>query len=177
MKLLAALLAFVTVPIQPSKMSPRDLLVSARPLTNAEIAVVLAASQRAIAGKTFRLVHGIGQGPEILMGRNGMPRRVRWSFAIIGGKIGGARTGCGDSSQPVTTPLQKFTTITDYPGRSAHDCNPAIGEGDLVVEYRSDSSGRFWTITPRLRDARDFGGVGIAPVFDMLQDIGIITSG
>ena len=179
MKIFLPTLLFATILSQPSQISPRDLLRTSRPLTTAEIAVVLGASQRALAGKTFRLApfRG-GQGPDVLMGRNGAPRRVRWSFSIIAGTVGGTVSGSHES-QPLAGTIwrEEFTIVTDYTGRSAHECNAAIGNGELVVEYRSDASGRLWTATPRLRDNRDFGGIGISTIFEMLQGVGPIASG
>lgn len=179
MKIFAPTLVAVTLFMQPSRVAPRDLLRSSRALTNAEIAVVLGASQRAIAGKTFRLasIRG-GQGPDILMGRNGSPRRVRWAGSIIGGTVGGVVSGSGESSRSATTTWQRVTiSITDYTGRTARDCTSAVEAGELVVEYEFDNANPVWKAKTRWRHRRDFGPIGIAPVFEMLQGVGIITSG
>lgn len=178
MKILAAILAFMTFPVQSPKMSPRDLLGSARPLTNADIAIVLAASQRAIAGKTFRLASGIGQGPEILMGTAGKPRRVRVAGAIIGGTVGGLVPGSGETRPPSPTTLRRdFIIITDYTGQRARQCNGSAEDGELVVEYKLMPPSTAWTITGRRRDGRDFGGIGIMPLFGMLQGSVVLGSG
>jgi hypothetical protein len=112
------------------------------------------------------------------MGRNGRPRRVHWAGGIIGGTVGGLSSGSSESSRLVTVPWRIDTiSITDYTGRRARGCNSATGEGELVVEYRFDSSNPVWTTKARWRHPRDFGGVGIVPIFEMLQGLGIITSG
>lgn len=178
MKLLARTLIVVALLTQPAKMSPRDLLDSSRPLTSIEIAAVLVASQRAIEGKTFRLLFdGRGQGPEILMGRNGMPRRIRSAGSITGGVVGGVAPGSTEPDRVATTWRLDYITITDYTGRPAHHCNGSADEGDLVVEYRLESSSVSWKVTARRRDVRDFGGLGLAQLFEMLRGAGSISSG
>ena len=178
MKILAAISVSVTILIQPSKMSPRDLLIASRPLTRAEIASVLAASQRAIAGKTFRLASNGPGGPEILMGTAGRPRRIRVAGAIIGGTVGGVVRGSGETRPPTTTTWRHdFIIITDYTGRRARECTGSAEERDLVVEYKLEPPGTRWTTSARRRDARDFGGSGIMPIFGMLQGAVVLGSG
>lgn len=113
------------------------------------------------------------------MDRDGKPRRVRWSFAEIGGVVGGVVAGSGESSRPATTTTSRknVVIISDYTGRSARNCRTSIDDGELVIEYRFDSSNPVWTATTRRRAPRDFGGPAIAPIFDMLQGVGVITSG
>jgi len=177
MKLAAAIVVTLTLLTQPSKVTPRDLLSDPRPLSNTEIAGVLAASQRAMAGKTFRLSYnGRGQGTEILMGRNGIPRRIRSAGSILGGVVGGVAPGSTEPSRTMTTWRLDYITITDYTGRPARHCNGSADQGDLVVDYRLESSSVSWKVTPRRRDARDFGGPGLAPLFELLQGAGSITS-
>ena len=178
MKLLAGTLIVVALLTQPAKMSPRDLLDSSRPLASTEIAAVLVASQRAIEGKTFRLLfNGRGQGPEVLMGRNGMPRRIRSAGSITGGVVGGVAPGSAEPDGAATTWSLDYITIIDYTDRPARHCNGLVDEGDLVVEYRLESSSVSWKATARRRDARDFGGLGLAPLFEMLRGAGSISSG
>ncbi len=179
MQILLPVLLVAMLLSQPSQISPRDLLRRARPLSSAEIAVVLGVSQRAIAGKTFRLVSGRGgTGTDVLMGGKGVPRRIRASGSIIGGAVGGVVSGSNESSRPAgTTWRRDYITITDYTGRTVRDCTWARKAGELVVEYEFDYSNPVWKAKTRWRRPRDFGHVGIAPVFEMLQDIGTITSG
>jgi hypothetical protein len=163
---------------QQSSLDPRDLLSNPRPLTNTEIAVILTATQRAMTGKTFRLAtFGGRQGPEILMGRAGAPKRIRWAGAILGGTVGGVASDSSAPSRTATTWRLDYITITDYTGRPARHCNGLADQGDLVVEYRLESSSVHWKITARRWGARDFGGLGLRPVFRMLQGAGTLTSG
>jgi len=166
MKLAAGLAAASLLMTQASHVSLHDLLSDVRPLTGPEIAAVLEASQRAIAGKTFRLAPaGLAEGPQILMGRSGMPRRIRWSGTIIGGVVPGSA-----ETRPPTAATWRSddVTITDYIGRGGRRCNGSADD-DIVVQYRLESPSTVWRINTRLRDARDFGGLGIAPIFKMLQ--------
>jgi hypothetical protein len=179
MKLPVAIVV-LTLLTQSSKVTPRDLLSDPRPLSNAEIAEVLVASQQAMAGKTFRLSFngpGQGRGTEILMGRNGMPRRIRSAGAIVGGVVGGLVPGAAEPDRVSATWRLDYVTLTDYTGRPARHCNGTPDQGDLVVEYRLESSSVSWNVTARRREARDFGGLGLAPLFQMLQGAGSFTSG
>ena len=164
---------------QTSNPSPRDLLGAARPLTNTEIVTVLSASRQALTAKTFRLAFiPLGQGPEVLMGRAGLPKIIRWAGAIEGGTVGGVVSGSGGASRPAETYWRRqFIEIVEYTGRPARHCNGSVEAGELVVVYRLDLETQAWTTTARQRQARDFGGPGIAPVFEMLQGAGPMTSG
>lgn len=164
---------------QSSNPFPRDLLAAARPLTNTEIEIVLSASRKALTAKTFRLasIHG-HQRPEVLMGRAGQPKTIRWAGAVEGGTVGGVLRGDGTSTRPVETYWRReFITIIDYTGRPARRCGESAEQGELVVEYELDASTKEWTTTARQRDAHDFGGLGIAPIFEILQGRGPIASG
>lgn len=179
MKTLALLVAVFGLFTQAETRSPRGLLSAARPLTDPEIQTILAASRKALAAKTFRLAAvGGSQGPQVLMGRDGQPRMVRWAGGIIGGTVGGVRSGDDASGRPPETRWRgEFVEIIDYTGRPARRCGESAQQGELVVEYRSDPPGSQWTARARRRDARDFGGIGIAPIFTMLQGTGSIASG
>ena len=176
---IAAALAVSLLMTQPLPLSPRELLSDVRPLTGVEIAAVLHASQRAIAGETFRLAPGgLAEGPQVLMGREGVPRRIRWAGTIISGVVGGVASGSGETRPPIrTTSRVDYVTITDYTGRTAPDCAGSVNQGDLVVEYKLESPGTVWQTNTRLRDARDFGGPGIAPIFKMLKGAVTLASG
>jgi hypothetical protein len=47
----------------------------------------------------------------------------------------------------------------------------------MAIEYTRRNSSSVWTVTARRRAAREFGGPGITPVFEMLQGTGSLTSG
>ena len=63
--------------LQAETPSPRDLLLSQRQLTGAEVRRVVAGIHQAFAGRTLRLVDTSHREPEILMGSDGRPRMVR----------------------------------------------------------------------------------------------------
>jgi hypothetical protein len=170
----ALVLGFVA---QAGTPSPREVLELSRPLTGAEVETVLAASRGALSGKMFRLSRpGLPGGPEFLMGRDGHPTIERGSGAIVGGVVGGLVSGSGESTRPVESHFRIDTaSVIHYTGLPARRCNGNAGEGDLVVEYERWGS-RPWTATARVRDARDFGGLGFAPLFEILQGTHTVTS-
>jgi hypothetical protein len=135
MKTLAAVLALMPALVaQPASLSPRELLALARPLTSTEIAIVLDAARGAFAGKTLRLSwRETAQGPELLMGSDGQPKILRYHGGIIGGTVGGIRAD-GSPSAPPTTWRDDVTTIIDYTGRLARDCNGSAHYGEMVIE-------------------------------------------
>jgi hypothetical protein len=174
MKTLALMAVVPVLLTQAANPSARDLLGVARPLTNSEIDTVLSASRRALAAKTFRLasIHG-NQEREVLMGRAGRPKIIR--SVLEGGIIGGVVFADGTTSGSVET-HRKIINMTHYTGLPARDCGGSAEQGELVVEYKHESSTNRWTATARRRDAHDFGGPGISPIFEMLQGAGPITS-
>jgi hypothetical protein len=160
---------------QTAHLSPRDLLRVDRALSGHEIATILSASRDALTAKTFRLASvQFNTGPDILMGRAGRPRIVRWTGAIEGGVAGPARP---DGTVPTTHSRREYIKIVEYRDRSVADCRGSRGGGELVVEYERDLSSTRWSTTTRELDGRDFGGIGIAAIFEMLQGHGPLTSG
>jgi hypothetical protein len=176
MKALAAVLALMPALFaQPASLSARELLALARPLTPTEIATILDAARAALAGKTLRLSWmGTARGPEVLMGSQGQPKILRYHGGIIGGTVGGI-TADGSPSAPPTTWREDVTTIIDYTGRLARDCNGAAESREMVIEYELRSSRPTWTVRARRLDARD-RSVGIAPVLEMLRGGGGVAS-
>jgi hypothetical protein len=164
---------------QPTNPSSRDLLSVARPLTNTEIETIFSASRKALTAKTFRLVAiGGSHGPEVLMGRAGQPKIVRLAGAVEGGTVGGVVFGEGSSSPPVATRWRgQFISLTNFTGRPARHCNESVGQDELVVDYTRDIATKGWTVTARQRHAGEFGGPGIAPIFEMLQGARPMASG
>ncbi len=157
--------------------SPRELLEVARPLTSIELATVLGASQQALTAKTLRLssVRG-GQGVEVLMGPGGQPKIIRITSSVEGGTVSGIRPG-SVSGVTRTQWREDVITIVDYTGRPALLCDGSLGQGELVIEYTRRSVAPGWTVAARQRGAREAGGPGLTPVFEMLQGAGPVTSG
>jgi hypothetical protein len=179
MRVLALMAVVPALLTQAANPAPPNLLSAARTLTKTEIETILSASRQALVAKTFHLAYIPGnQGPDVLMGRAGRPKIIRWAGAIEGGTVGGVVFGDGTSGRPVETRWRReFIDIIDFTGRSARRCGESAGQGELVVEYKLDVPTKEWTTTARQRYARDFGGPGIAPVFEMLQGDGPIASG
>jgi hypothetical protein len=160
--------------VQAADQSPRALMTVARPLTNAEIAIVLAASRDAVAGKTLRLTSLVnGQGPELRMGPAGLPRAFRNASTITGGIVSVPAAG----AQPVSTQwVEEVTTFIDFTGGAARHCIGAIEPGEMVIEYVRRGAGRDWTATAHRREANDVGGLGYAWAFAMLRGAGSLAS-
>jgi hypothetical protein len=87
-------------------------------------------------------------------------------------------SGSSVAGRPTETRWRRqFINIVEYTGRPARHCNGSAAEGELVVEYSQGLETPEWTTRARQRQARDFGGPGIAPIFEMLQSAGPVTSG
>jgi len=154
---------------------PRELASVPRPLTHAEIAIVLAASRDALAGRTLRLPSSFnGQGPELRMGPAGLPRASRSVSTIHAGIVSGSVPG--DGTRPVSREwIEEVTRFIDYTGGMVRRCGGSIEPGELVIEYVRHGT-EPWTATARRREADDAGGLGYAPVFAMLRGTGPIES-
>lgn len=157
-----AALAFV----QAVDQSPRELLNAARPLTNAEIAIVLAASRDALTGKTLRLISVFnGQGPELRMGPAGLPTAFRSISTIEGGTV----SVSADGTRTSTHFVEEVTRFIDYTGVAVRRCDGSIEPGEMVIEYVRHGAGREWTATSRRREADNVGGLGYAWALAMLR--------
>ena len=173
--MLTRAVALVTVLlVQVVTQSPRELLRVARPLTSSEIAIVLAASRDAMAGRTLRLPSVFnGQGPELRMGPAGLPTAVRSLSTVEGGMISVSADGIPPTS---THFVEEVTRFIDYTGGAVRRCDGAIEPGELVIEYERRGAERDWTATARRREANDVGGLGYAWAFAMLRGAGSLVS-
>jgi len=177
------MLAGVIVPVllaQSANPSPQELLSGVRPLSSTEIAAVLNAAQRAIDGKTVRVAsNGLGGGPVVLMGRGGVPRRIRFAGGVVvGGVVGGTATGSGEAARTTTTMSRIPMKLLDYTGRPARDCGSSSAQGgELVVEYTFDFSTEAWTATARRGDPRELGRLAMSQALEMLRGLVSVTSG
>jgi hypothetical protein len=169
--LMAASLTALSQDLNPSA---RELLSANRALQPAEIAVVVAASRAAIAGKTCRMAYGPnGPGPEVLMGANGRPRFVRAvsGYDYSSGAV--SADGNGNRTQSQQSGHVDVVTFTEYTGRSARKCDGTVLDDELVIEYEHKSSDDRWTVKARTRTLMEFA----APVFDILAGITPVESG
>jgi hypothetical protein len=86
MRVLALMAVVPALLTQAANPAPPNLLNAARTLTKTEIETILSASRQALVAKTFHLAYIPGnQGPDVLMGRTGQPKIIRWTGAIEGG--------------------------------------------------------------------------------------------
>jgi putative oxidoreductase len=172
--------------LQPSPLSPRELLDAQRPLTSAEIASVFAASHEALAGKTFRLSAGVASGPQVLMGSAGLPARIRMKYGLVSGIV--------PASGPSRQWTEDITKIVDYTGRPARPCDGSTAAaagvtagagatGELAIDYTyrvtsADRQPPEWTVTALRRPEREAGMPGL--VFEMMRGVssaGSLASG
>jgi len=107
MRLLAILVVSCALAVsQALDPSSHELLRAARPLTSREIAIVLTASQRSFAARTFRLSYNPGQrGIDVLMGLGGRPRMIPMKHSPEGRIVGGI--GPGKVRLPTQTPWRE----------------------------------------------------------------------
>jgi hypothetical protein len=172
----ALVLALLSQTLNPS---PRELLNAARPLQPAEVAAVLAASQQAVAGRSFHLSFGNGQSAtDVVMGSGGRPRFVRTAGSIQGGTVSGI-AGCSSPPCPTAPPQTRtewrddLIHMIEYTHQPARRCDGSPQSGDLIVEYEHRSSTNAWTARARATSAHPT----LAPLFQMLSGAMTLASG
>src|SRR5262249_18801006 len=86
---------------QTTSPAARDIVKNSRPLTSAEIVVVLTEVRQVLSGKIFRFAYSpAGPGPLVLMGSDGRPRMTR---AESGYDFGGGGAFSSSNGQTVRT--------------------------------------------------------------------------
>lgn len=135
----------------------RDIIRNEKPLSPAEIVVVLTAVRQALADKIFRMSYTTtGPGPLVLMGSDGRPRMMR-----------------GESGHDSPAGHVDVVNVTLYTGEPATRCGGTNLGGELVIEYEHTSTDDRWTASARTRTASEV----LAPVFDMLAGVIPLESG
>jgi hypothetical protein len=135
----------------------RDIVRNSKPLSPAEIVVVLTTVREALADKTFRMSYTTtGPGPLVLMGPDGRPRMMR-----------------GESGHDSPQGHVDVVTVTVYTREVAKRCDGTNLRGELVVEYEHTSIDDRWSATAHARTAAEI----LAPVFDMLTGVIPLESG
>jgi hypothetical protein len=176
----AAVLLAIVAPLlgQTLPPSPRDLLDTARPLTSAEITLVVDATRAALADRTIHMssLSG-GHVADVLVGQDGRPKLVRSTGGVEGGTVSGTVSGASGTSGPPARTFwhEETTTIVDYTGRPVTHCDGSLEPGEMVIAYEWRSSTRAWTTTARRRSARDV--LGVTSAFEMLQSAATIARG
>lgn len=132
----AALALVTSIALQaPTTSSAKDLLNQQRSLTAAEIETVVSGIRGALAGRTLRFMRDRGGNPEILLGPDGMPRRVRIDRdGPPGERITTVTVDGGTGPVRVTRGPEPFVYLTEYTAVPARRCNGALATGDMVVE-------------------------------------------
>jgi hypothetical protein len=156
--------------------APRNLLRAGRPLTRAEIVTLLKASREGLANRTIRLSWLSGaHGPDVLMGPDGRPKTIRFTYGVEAGTVSGTVPGTL-AAPPATSRHDDVTSVVDYPGRRAKRCDGSFDDGEMTIEYERRSSTKTWTATARRRNA-PAEPPGIAAAFEMLQGTTAIALG
>ena len=150
--------------------SPRDLLNLQRPLTAAEVSRVVSGIRQALAGKTLRLVDKFQGDPEILMGRDGMPRLVR--FKGRGESVAGITTETG--TMRVFNLPDVIVSVFEYSRVPARRCNGGQAASGMVIEYLMNLTTKVRQVTAREPGPRD---AGMARPLEMLKATETLTSG
>ena len=150
--------------------SPSDLLNRQRPLTAAEVSRVVSGIRQALAGKTLRLVDKFQGDPEILMGRDGMPRLVR--FKGHGESVAGITTETG--TMRVFNLPDIIVSVFEYSRVPARRCNGGPAASGMVIEYLMNLTTKVRQVTARELGPRD---AGMARPLEMLKATETLTSG
>jgi hypothetical protein len=150
--------------------SPRDLLNLQRPLTAAEASQIVSGIRQALAGKTLRLVDKFQGDPEILMGRDGMPRLVR--FKGRGESVAGITTETG--TMRVFNLPDVIVSVFEYSRVPARRCTGGQAASGMVIEYLMNLTTKVRQATAREPGPRD---AGMARPLEMLKATETLTSG
>ena len=135
--------------------SPEDLLRLQRPLTSAEMDTVVSGIRQALAGMTLRLIGDRHGRPEILLGRDGMPRMIRTASAASGERVATVtRDGIG-GDVPIPSTPERVILLTEYTAIPARRCNGTPATGHMVVEYLLSTTSGVWSVTARERRRGD----------------------
>jgi hypothetical protein len=156
--------------LQVTTSSPRDLLSLQRPLTAAEIKKVVSGIRQALDDKTLRLVDKFQRDPEILMGRDGMPRIVRLKGR--GESVAGITSETG--TMRVFNLPDVIVSVFEYSRVPARRCNGGPAAGGMVIEYLMNLATKVRQVTARELGPRDNG---MARPLEMLKATETLTSG
>ena len=150
--------------------SPRQLLTLQRPLTTAEISRLVSGVRQALAGKTLRLVDKSPGEPEILIGRDGLPRIVR--FKGTGERIAGITTSTG--TMRVFNLPDVIVSVFEYSRVPTNRCGGGPMASGMVIEYVRNLTMNVRHVTAREPGRRD---ALIARPFEMLHAPETLISG
>lgn len=150
--------------------SPRDLLNLQRPLTDVEVRRVVSGIRQALAGKTLRLVDKFQGDPEILMGRDGLPRLVRLKGR--GESVAGITTETG--TMRVFNLPDIIVSVFEYSRVPARRCNGGPAASGMAIEYLLNLTTKVRQVTARELGPRD---AGMVRPLEMFKATETLTSG
>jgi hypothetical protein len=146
-----ALLTMLCVGATAQTLNPsaRDVVKLSRPLTTAEMQMVLEVSRAALDGVIVHIAYQPdGPGPDLLMRSDGQPRYMR-----------------ATSGPPL------HTTFTHYTGQIARGCDGNPAGGELVLEYEDKDNA--WTVKARTRSSSEVLG----PIIELFAGGRALTDG
>jgi hypothetical protein len=165
------LLVLTTVMLlQAGTSSPAALLKLERPLTDTETETVVSGIHRALAGKTLRLVDKFYREPEILMGRDGLPRLVRVKGQ--GESVAGITSETG--TMRVFNLPDVIVSVFEYSRVPARRCKGGPAATGMVIEYLLNLTTKVRHVTAREPEPRD---AAVARPLEMLQKAVTLTTG
>ena len=153
---------------QTLNQSPRELVKANRPLTEAEVAAVLAASRQEVTGHVLHMAYQPdGPGPDMLMRADGLPLYLR----ATSGREFRSSSAWNGGSQVTRSGHVDAVTFIHYTGSPAVGCDGTPRGSELVLEYENEGSG--WTVNARTRTPTEINSAA----FDMLAGNVAVRSG
>jgi hypothetical protein len=171
---LVAATLLATAAVAQTTPAARDIVKNSKPLTSAELVVVLTAARQALSGKIFRFAYSpAGPGPLVLIGSDGRPRLMRAESGYDFGRGGVSSSSNGQTVRTEQSGHLDLISFTHYTREPAKTCDGKDLGDELVVEYEHKSTDGRWTARARARTASEL----LAPVFDMLTGVIPLESG
>jgi hypothetical protein len=162
------LIAAVIVSAQGLNPPAREVVGLRRALTGAEVASVLEASRRAVAGRVMHMAYQPdGPGPDFLMRSDGRPQYMK---AASGRDFVSSSAVSGGASRMESGHVD-VSSFTHFTGSPARGCDGAPRTGELVIDF--ENTGKGWTANARTRGDSEING----SAFEMLAGRTRATSG
>jgi hypothetical protein len=136
-----------------------EVIALKRALTGAEVASVLEASRKAVAGRVMHLAYQPdGPGPDFLMRSDGRPKYMR----ATSGRDFASASAWGNGAGHTESGHVDVSSFTHYTGAAARGCDGTPRTEELVIEF--ENTGRGWTARARTRGDSEING----SAFEML---------
>jgi len=149
----------VAIAAQSLNPQAREVIVIKRALTGAEVASVLEASRKAVAGRVMHVAYRPdGPGPDFLMRSDGRPLYM----SATSGRDFGSSSAWGNGATRTESGHVDVSSFTHYTGSAARGCDGTPRSGELVIDF--ENTGRGWTANARTRRDAEING----SAFEML---------